>query len=40
MSLKATFLAKVIASKAIRAFDLHFLGAHGTIGSLYEPFHL
>jgi hypothetical protein len=40
MGLKATFLAEIIASKAISAFDLHQLITHGTLGSLGKPLHL
>jgi hypothetical protein len=31
VGLKTAWLAEVVSSNAIRAFDLHHVGAHGTL---------
>jgi hypothetical protein len=40
VGLKAAGFAEVIASNAIRAFDLHCVGAHAALLSLCQSFHL
>jgi hypothetical protein len=40
VSLKAAGLAKVVASNAIGALDLHYALAHRTLWRLCQSFHL